>query len=118
MKSHFYALPLALVLAGCGGGANLSGPNPDTKKGLGTLIVRVTTAEGGAVADGAAIVVLDRGTKVVLKSKAVFYNLQPKSYFVQARSQFNVFFGDGQNVDIKADKTLTITLKLAAETQN
>lgn len=116
MKSGFYWLFLgaAIVCGGCGGGgASLSGPDSNTQKGLGTLVVRVLNADDSSVADGAAIVALERAVKFVRDGKTTFYNLQPGRYFVQTRSQSIGLPGDGRNVEIKADKTLTIALKLA-----
>lgn len=115
MKFRFFALPLALlILSGCGGGSGLSGPNSNTQQGLGTLIVKVTNADDSSVSDRAAIVSLDKGVKVVRDGKAIFYDLKPGRYFVEARSQSISLPGDSRNVDIEADKTLTITLKLSA----
>ena len=114
MNFRFYALSLALLmLAGCGGGSGLSGPNSNTQQGLGTLVVRVESATGSGVKDGPAIVSLDKGVKVVRDGKAIFYDLRPGRYFVQARSQSISLPGDSRNVDIEADKTLMITLKLS-----
>ena len=117
MKLLLSALILTpLLLAGCGGGngSSLSGPNSNTQQGLGTLIVRVESASNSGVSDGAAIVTLDKGIKVVRDGKVTFYDVTPGRHFVQADSQGFSFAGESRNVDIKADKTLKITLKLSA----
>lgn len=54
-----------------------------------------------------------KNIKVVSNGKAVFYNITPGRYFVQANSQAISLPGEGRNVAIEADKTLTITLKLS-----
>ena len=117
MKFTLCVFPLAtLILAGCGGGngSSLSGPDSNTQKGLGTLVVRVESASGSGINDGAAIVTLDKGVKVVRDGKVTFYDVTPGRHFVQADSQGFSFAGEGRNVDIEADKTLKITLKLSA----
>ena len=116
IKFWLGAAPLTLlILSGCGGGARagLSGPNSNTRPGLGTLFVRVESATGGAVADNAATVALEKNIGVVRGGRAAFYNLAPGRYFVQARSQAIGLPGDSRNVDVEADKTRTITLKLS-----
>ena len=113
MRNLFYVLPLAtLLFAGCSGGSGLSGPDPNTRKGLGTLIVRVETAAGGRVTDGAAIVRLEKSIQVVRNGRVTFNNIVPGRYFVQADSQGISLPGEGRNVDIEADKTRQITLQV------
>ncbi len=114
MRNVFYALSLALLItSGCGGGSGFSGPDANTQKGLGTLVVRVENADGSGVKDDAAIVSLDKAVKVVRAGRVTFYDLKPGRYFVEARSQSISLPGDSRNVDIEADRTLTITLKLS-----
>ena len=117
MRTLFCALPVAmLILTGCGGGngSSLSGPDSNTQQGLGTLVVRVESASGSGIKEGAAIVTLDKGVKVVRDGKVTFYDVTPGRHFVRAELQGFSFAGEGRNVDIEADKTLKITLKLSA----
>ena len=83
MRNLFYALPLALlILSGCGGGGSgLSGPNSNTRKGLGTLIVRVSGG-GADAANVGSIVTLDKGVKVVRDGKVTFYDIVPGRHYV------------------------------------
>ena len=100
-------------LSGCGGGGSgVSGPNSNTQAGLGTLVVTVTTSTGVSVADGSAIVSLEKQVLPARNGKVVFYNVAPGRYFAQARSQAIGLPGEGRNIDIKADKTLKITLSI------
>lgn len=114
MKFLLCALPVALlILGGCSGGSGLSGPNSNTQKGLGTLIVRV---KGSGVNSGAAIVTLDsKAVQVVRDNKVTFLDVTPGRHFVEARYQSTGFSSDGSNVDIEANKTRTITLELSPE---
>ena len=106
-------LGLSPVFSGCGGaGASVSGPNSNTQAGLGTLIVTVTSATGGKVADGQAIVSLEKRVLPTRDSKTLFYDVVPGRYFVQARSQAIGLPGEGREVEVKADKTLRITLSI------
>jgi hypothetical protein len=102
------AVPL---VSGCGGGSsNFSGPNSNSAVGTGTVIVNVKDPSGGSVPDGAAVVFLEKLSAPVKSSRAVFYNVKPGKYFVQARTQSIGLPGDSQNIEIKADMTLTINL--------
>jgi hypothetical protein len=116
MQKHAFlllALFVAPVLTGCGGGSsNFSGPNSNSEVGTGTLVVTVQDASGGSVADGAAVVLLEERGLPTRRSRVVFYSVKPGKYFVQARSQSIGLPGDGQNVEIKANKTLNITLSI------
>lgn len=105
-----WMLCLSPFLSGCGGGSN--GPDSNTQAGLGTLVVTVTNGAGGPVADGEAIVSLGNRVLPGKKGEVVFYDVAPGRYFVQARSQAIGLPGDGQNVEIKGDKTLRITLSI------
>lgn len=106
-------LGLSPFLAGCGGGGTgVSGPNSNTQAGLGTLVVTVTTSTGGSVADGSATVSLEKNVLPTRNGRVVFYNVAPGRYFVQARSQAIGLPGEERNIDIKADKTLKITLSI------
>ena len=116
MKSLLYAVPaMTLILGGCGGGSGLSGPDSNTQKGLGTLVVRVENDGRSSVNNGAAIVTLDKGVKVVRDSRAIFYNVTPGRHFVEARYQTIGLAGDSRSIEIEADKTLTITLNLSGK---
>ncbi len=99
------------MLAGCGGGSSLSGPNSNTGKGLGTLVVRVTGGGVGA-ANGGSFVTLEKFIKVVRDGRATFTDLKPGRYYVRADLQGINLSGDSAYVNIEADKTRTVTLNL------
>lgn len=114
-KTAFLLLALCAVplLPGCGGGgAQYGGPNSNSAVGTGTLVVTVEDAAGGEVPDDSAVVLLEQRGFPTRNSKVTFYSIKPGKYFVQARTQSIGLPGGSQEVEIKADKTLRITLSL------
>lgn len=97
---------LGLFVAGCGGGAVVSGPDPQTSPGRGTLIVSVS----GAGDDGVAFI--EKLARPTRRGRAYFYDIAPGRYLVSGSLLNNGSYNgsDEREVDILANKTVRITL--------
>lgn len=94
---------MGCFVGGCGGGAaRISGPNGGTSAGLGTLIVRV------AGVGNSGVVFLQKLARPTREGVATFTDIPPGRYPVTASAPG--FFQASQNVDILADKTVSISL--------
>ena len=92
-------LPLSF-LGGCGGG--VSGPNPNTQMGLGTVVVRVDYNAG-------IIVSLDKISLPARGGRATFYDITPGNHRIVVDFPSNVPYAS-ITVNVIADKTVTVSV--------
>lgn len=89
------------LLSGCGGG--VSGPNPMTQAGLGTVVVKVDYS------DASIVVSLDNIVRPARGGRAIFYDITPGRHRITVSSSSSIF-SSSLTVDAIADKTVTISV--------
>ena len=95
--SFLVIAPLSF-LGGCGGG--VSGPNPMTQAGLGTVVVKVDY-------DASIVVALDKVTQFARRGRATFYDVSPGKHEITVSSSSGY---SSTTVNVIADKTVSVTV--------